>query len=444
MHSASPFRISRILTIRQRLILGMLLITVPLLAISVSGYLLLKVALDSQEEIHEEVFKELAPVMDLQSLLLRAQMPANDYLIHGRADERDKFEALRQAIEREFEAALQAPFGLRENSRLVADAQALWKSAHALSDSIFSLEQPIGNSKGAEMMIRMDAQFYQAHGRLQRVIENGRDELASLHTLVHTLHREAGLLISLMLIIVTIVAVVGVFLLRSWIVAPLAELCQGAMRLGAGELDYRIPVVADDEIGSVAAAFNNMADQLKHERDLLFSMASHDLLTGLLNLREFHRILDIEHSRSQRHGRGYAILMFDLDFFKLVNDNYGHPAGDTVLRIIAERTLDSIRPVDTAARYGGEEFIVLLPETDTDGAMATAERLRGKIGSSPLQAAPDQLITVTVSIGVSVYPADADNTMSLIAVADKALYAAKAAGRNRVCLYADIDPKQGG
>ncbi len=162
-----------------------------------------------------------------------------------------------------------------------------------------------------------------------------------------------------------------------------------------------------------------------------------DTLIGMDNRREFQRQLDAEAERARRHERPLSMLMFDLDHFKQINDTYGHPAGDEVLRAFAARIRNELRPADRAARYGGEEFSVILPETTADGARIMAERMRQSVANAPIRLADGREIRLTVSAGGSCYPEDTDSPEELVARADQALYAAKEAGRNRIVLYRD-------
>lgn len=166
------------------------------------------------------------------------------------------------------------------------------------------------------------------------------------------------------------------------------------------------------------------------------TLAVTDGLTGLSNHREFQKRLEEEIQRAKRYRRSLSLLMIDVDRFKLVNDVYGHQFGDTVLKKISRLILSGIRDVDIAARYGGEEFVLIVPETSVEGAFVVAERIRSMIFDEVFVTDTKVRIQVTVSIGLAGLT-DRDDRVTLLACADQALYAAKTAGRNRVCSYAD-------
>lgn len=159
-----------------------------------------------------------------------------------------------------------------------------------------------------------------------------------------------------------------------------------------------------------------------------------DGLTGLSTHRRFQEALDEEINRAKRHGSYFSLVMLDIDDFKNLNDAYGHLIGDKVLVRIAQIMKEHSRGTDVVARYGGEEFVVILSETDKEGALIAAERLREAIEKEAFM--PGGIILpVTISLGVSIYPQDTDSKIELIRMADKALYRAKAEGKNKVCLY---------
>lgn len=171
------------------------------------------------------------------------------------------------------------------------------------------------------------------------------------------------------------------------------------------------------------------------ERERLLEMLRHqalfDELTGALNRAETQRLLSTEVQGACRYGGQLSIIMFDIDQFKSVNDKHGHNAGDDVLRCIAQVVRPRMRTTDNFGRWGGEEFVVLLPQTGLDGAKALAEDLRARIEALEF----DDDLRITASFGVAARIDEADET-ALIERADRALYASKDGGRNRVSVEA--------
>lgn len=166
------------------------------------------------------------------------------------------------------------------------------------------------------------------------------------------------------------------------------------------------------------------------QADLVYS-ARFDSLTGVLNRGTFLGEFEREVSRAARGGAPFSLAIFDLDRFKLLNDRYGHPTGDLVLKAFAEVLRQGIRKHDTVGRYGGEEFSLLMPETGKDTALRVAERVRRELETRGVNA-DGARIEVTVSGGVATYGVDGHDWDSLLSAADTALYEAKEAGRNRI------------
>lgn len=167
-------------------------------------------------------------------------------------------------------------------------------------------------------------------------------------------------------------------------------------------------------------------------RDRAAQEARTDALTGLPNRRQFHEYLMPTLAFHRRGDHPMALLFIDIDHFKKVNDTHGHAIGDLVLRQVAQRLRHVIRDGDVVARIGGEEFIVLLPNTGCEAVHEIAERVRSTIGGRPIEINGDDELVLTVSIGVAVFPDDADSCESLLEIADQALYSAKLHGRNQV------------
>jgi diguanylate cyclase (GGDEF)-like protein len=186
-----------------------------------------------------------------------------------------------------------------------------------------------------------------------------------------------------------------------------------------------------DQVDVLRRRYHESVSQLASLTGRLRELAMIDSLTGVLNRRAFLDHADGEWVRHRRHGHALACAMIDVDGFKKINDTFGHAAGDAVLQHIGALVRATLRASDLPARLGGDEFIALMPETNLEGAMATAERLLGRVASRPLTVL-DQSFATTLSIGV----AGAESCASLeelMARADRALYRAKKEGRARVC-----------
>ena len=206
-----------------------------------------------------------------------------------------------------------------------------------------------------------------------------------------------------------------------------------AMRVGAFPSDRR------DMLGVIA---NQVAVSMQNARmyEALEEQATTDGLTGLVNHRTFQERFQAMLGRADRHELAVSLLLTDIDHFKKINDSYGHPTGDEVLRRVAAILKASARKIDIVARYGGEEFALVLEGTDRAGAQQLAERIRQEVED---QSFPSSKGTfgATLSIGVASYPDDSRDKPEIIARADQALYSAKHGGRNRTVCFADIDRK---
>jgi len=174
-----------------------------------------------------------------------------------------------------------------------------------------------------------------------------------------------------------------------------------------------------------------IAREQRSSRDAAIRLSTIDPLTTLFNRGFFFAALEREIARSARSGRGFCLLMMDLDELKAINDRLGHFHGDRVLSAVGQVVNDGVRRIDTAARYGGDEFVVLLPETDPTGAFVLAEKIRIGVNELALDL-PDDTVRPSMSVGVVSFPEDGSTADELMISADRAMYASKRAGKNRV------------
>ena len=186
----------------------------------------------------------------------------------------------------------------------------------------------------------------------------------------------------------------------------------------------------DEEMLMVKTVCDQLSVAISHARlfQQVQTQAMTDALTGLYNHRYFQDRLDRETKLADRNNEQVSLILLDLDHLKEINDTHGHRSGDAALCHVASMMRAAVREVDISARYGGEEFVVILPKCDRESAIDVAERLRESIASTPIE----RMGQVTASIGVATYPSGAKNKEELIEMADRAMYLAKAAGRNRV------------
>jgi diguanylate cyclase (GGDEF)-like protein len=268
---------------------------------------------------------------------------------------------------------------------------------------------------------------------------------------------------TLTVVSLVLLAAIGVTLaFTRRMIAPMQKLMRAAKAVGSGNLDVQVPVQSSDELGLLTHTFNNMTQRLaqaqsevaSYQRTLeekvaqrtneleiasaeAYRLAQHDILTGLPNRSLLNQQLAQVLAQARRDGHHVACLFLDFDHFKRINDTLGHDSGDLLLQMIAERLSGAVRESDILARLGGDEFVVILPGLDpahvTFETMTVLSRIRESL-LAPFKLA-DQMPTLTCSVGVSMYPIDAEEPVNLIKQADTAMYAAKEAGRNAYRFY---------
>ena len=276
-------------------------------------------------------------------------------------------------------------------------------------------------------------------------------------------------------IAISLVTIAVFFALSALIIRPLRTI-SGSLAKGLdneGKLVEDIPVTSQDELGHLASQFRSLHDQLNRtnialqskiesaDQKLLESnsrlklqseelikmneefrkLAVTDSLTGLYNRRYFERAMQDELAMSKRHGDRHCVLLIDIDFFKNINDTYGHLEGDRVLQNFSMCLKEQLRGTDILCRMGGEEFVVLCRRVDKDDVIRIAEKFRKNIEKIVFRFGAD-IVRVTVSIGASIFPKGPDDTIDdIVNEADEALYYCKRSGRNRVALFDDL-PKE--
>jgi diguanylate cyclase (GGDEF)-like protein len=424
---------SRKNSLRYRFIIGFGAMMLPMVALGVGAMVSLENAIGTFEKTEDETLEELFPLTDLESLIQKTAVPVENYFNQGKKSDRDRFLQLQQEVDRAYAILLAGSSDLPEKQVLIQASQKAWQEVEKSSQEIFATAVPRKNPQAVRSKKHLDAEVHKAIVSLDRLYKllthlETADKLSQARQLRDTLRLAIIVAFGLG---VGVAALAAVILSRS-ILNPLRLLEEGVEHWGEGDLAHRIELTTADEIEQLAIAFNSMAQKLEQSQRDLKNLAILDGLTGVYNRREFNLQLKSELERSERYHHPCSLIMMDIDYFKKLNDTYGHQGGDEALRAVAALLKQEVRPTDRVARYGGEEFAIILPETSNERAMVVAERLRVAIALESIPISEDQIINVTVSVGVATFPTDTTSESQLISLADQALYTAKKCGRNRV------------
>ncbi len=423
-------------SLRTRFVLGVAVMLLPLALLGASAFVSLRNMAAAFEAALDDPMREMHAIMQLQLRVQMAAMPPNDYLIHGETAERENFSRQSAAVERDFDEVLTLMTLWPAQQELLQSARSEWRQARRIAESLLALPAPVGNPAAARAMKRMDGHIDEAAAILGRAHALTQRELDEATAQARGIDRHAlALIVSGVGVLGLIIAIGSGLLLARFVLLPLRALEAGANRLRAGDLSHRVSCGMGTELGQLADAFNAMAEKLERSQAELKELATHDGLTGLYNHRTFHALLEDELARAKRFNRPVSLLMIDIDHFKRVNDTHGHLAGDAILKQLSDLLLRQARAIDRVCRYGGEEITAILPETENAAALNIAERLRATVEREQLDIGDGRIVSVTVSIGLASWPAQAGDAETLVAAADTAMYAAKQAGRNRVCRY---------
>ena len=226
---------------------------------------------------------------------------------------------------------------------------------------------------------------------------------------------------------------------RPLITATTKTLLNKALNIMRTNHIRRLPVIENGALAGLVtetdllvASRRTMMD-IRQEHQKMKNLAMEDKLTGLYNRRYFHSVMKKELNRARRYGALLSLILIDIDYFKKINDTFGHSVGDAVLKRLSKIFKDSARKVDIVFRYGGDEFAIVCPISGTRSARIFAERLRKTIEKKQLRYNRTKL-TVTISVGICKYTSVSSSIKKIVEGADKALYLAKQNGRNQVCV----------
>jgi diguanylate cyclase (GGDEF)-like protein len=403
----------------------------PLATAAVAGYFYLgRGVLGAVQDVATRQRNEIVPVQHLGLLLWDAVPALDGYVAEGDPANVTAYRAARQRIEAEFAAIHGALGDDRELRTALERARDAWTEADAFAGEALGVRSAARDPSEELLMDRFHERIQAADDRLESLQAALTATIFHDHDVVLRDIERSRWLAAIAAGVSTLAILAGVLLIGRIISGSVERLVDGAERFAAGDRDHRIDVQVPPELHRVAEEFNVMISRIHASEDALADQARRDSLTLLLNRRAFDEELQGMLARQKRFSEGFALLSFDLDGFKRINDTHGHAGGDAVLRATARALSEAVRPFDRVFRIGGEEFAALLAGSDRDAAVQAAERLRMAIAANPALV-DGSAVPVTASVGVAV-ASDAATADALLRAADAALYRAKAEGRDRV------------
>jgi diguanylate cyclase (GGDEF)-like protein len=405
----------RQLSVGQRMAIIIALLLLPMAALSIASLAVLEEQEGAFRESVEESVHTLLPLTTLEHYLQRALV---DELQAQSNESVPNFAALTHSIDQSFAAIDYPAHGADLQRREIDSAHQAWMlarpSVQRLVEQVRSLQPQ--KDQAADAMARNELQLAindisQARQQLAAAVETRYVKaIAARRT-------QLGWLIASWVITLSIAALLITFFLQS-LLRPIKSLAKVARSLGAGEIGVRAPIIGQDELTLLAERFNDMAAYWEATRKSLLTEVAQDPLTGTLNRRGILAALENALAEHARQQSPVSLLMIDLNRFKVINDRYGHAAGDRALIWVAAQIRNLLRAGDRLGRYGGDEFLALLPGTDAEQAQQIAQRMSRAIA----EAAARETAYPAISVGVATAPADSWDPTALIHAADMALY----------------------
>ncbi|MCF8476646.1 MAG: diguanylate cyclase [Pseudolabrys sp.] len=392
--------------------------------------------LNSYESSVAEARFELMPAHSLQVSLREVEHLAYLYVIEADRSATGRLQALVETIARQFQqlSEVQSQFATVEHAHSdvsVPDAVKAWQSAHVATLKVF--DQVPGSTEAVAALTAAHNAIDPVYNEISNFHRGSMEDLqlrlgSALAVARWTYFTIFGAILAGLTVLIALGVVVG----RS-VLQPISKLQVAAQSLSKKDFSHRVRLRNNrDELGQLGRALNVASIVLQRLYRELERRSTLDGLTGALNRAAFDTHLSEECARADRHEHPLSLLMVDIDFFKHVNDNYGHQTGDQVLRTLVSLLNAASRPGDVVARYGGEEFAIIFPETDAGGALAMAERIRQTIEAHAFTDMAGETFKLTVSVGCASWTSGAMTPHALVRESDAALYRAKKTGRNRV------------
>lgn len=414
-------------SLRQQIMLASFSMLLPLIILAVSGYYIYLNTVASFDAVLDDVFLQVLPAGELRELLFQISLPVTNHLFSSNQEDKEKYDKFKQHINIMYADLIDInddDASINNKNNLLRSYKE-WQAAEVYSDKLELFRDQLSEQEATELFKNFDEHLKASIKKIVLFQRKTNQDIINKHNKVGQQLEDVQFLSVVSILAAFMVAfLITYFFIRN-VVAPLHVIETGAEKFGGGDFHYRLAINSRNELGKFALTFNTMADKLEE-------IATRDSLTGLLNKKEILRILEAELERAQRHEENVSVMMLDLDYFKDINDTYGHQTGDDVLVAAARMIEKHVRGIDYVGRYGGEEFLIVLPATSRVESSEIAERIRRSLETTPIAVSKSEHVHLTISIGMAIYPGDSEEQQTLLSYADQALYHAKAAGRNQV------------
>jgi len=408
-------------SIRTRIILSVVIMIIPSAVLMYNAYSAIRSNIDSLTQIIDAPMEKLVATKNIQSTLLRTELPFYLYMNRGETADREAFIRLAVDIDLKFESFFKHYEDIDAQLPLPKAAHTEWLAAKSLGESLLTTSDIPENKVLLAKIDQFSRHLERSVAMLEEFSEHAVEEINDRRFFAQGSEWQSIGALSLVFSLGLLLALLASISLSQSIIEPIRKLERAVFRFSQGDTSKRVDLQAKDELGNLATSFNQLADRFEQTKQELDYLSIHDHLTGLFDQSKLIKEVTIEMERAKRYDRSFSILLIDIDSFRYVNKNYGRLVGDSVLCSVADKICSTIRPTDIASRYGGDEFGVILSETDIKGARESAQRIVDAIEENPLNIGDGKKLDISVRISQVTYPQDAENETALFAIAEQLL-----------------------
>ncbi len=412
-------------SIRTRIVVSVLVMLVPTSVLMYSAYQAIRSNINNLTHIVDAPLEELVITKEMQNAILRTELPFYLYMNRGETADREAFIRLAVDIDFKFEELSKNTPGFATEKRLLAAAQAEWQAAKTLGESLLTTNNIPENKVLMAKIDQFSRHLERSASMLDEFSKHALEDINNRRFIAQDSEWRTIGILTLVFGLGILLALLAAASLGQSVIEPIKRLEKAVSQFGRGDTSRRIDLKSNDELGSLARAFNQLAERYEQIKQELDYLSVHDNLTGLYDQSQLLKEVCLEIERARRYERSFSILLIDIDNFREVNNEYGRLIGDSVLCSVADKIKTTIRPTDVAARYGGDEFGIILSETDSNGAKESAQRIVEAIESDPLNIGNGKVLHISIRVSRVTYPTDADSETNLFSLAEYQLMQSK-------------------